>query len=133
MTTSRRYRNTRRSRAAGVGLLEVMIATLILGLVSVGMVEFFAKGRTWFDQEERKRVAALLAQDALERTLAQGFGGASGWEDDRRVASVPYAIEVEVLDDEPEADIKTITATVSWPAGREATRQVRLASMVYRN
>lgn len=123
----------RGNRQDGSSLLEVIIATLILGFVAVGMVEFFAKGRIWFDQEEHKRVATLLAQDALERTAARSYSQINNWNETRRVSYIPYTITVTTQANSPEADIKTIWSTVTWQATRTAQRNVSLSTYVYSN
>ncbi len=119
------------SRERGAGLIEVVIATLILTLVSLALVEFFAKGRIWFDQEERKRVATALAQEALERTTAAPYAEIASWQELRRISSLPYTINVTVRTDVPEVGLKTIQAVVSWPATPTAARNVSLATMAY--
>ena len=116
--------------AGGSSLLEVIIATLILGFVAVGMVEFFAKGRIWFDQEEHKRVATLLAQDALERTVARPYSQINDWSEVRTVSYIPYTVTVTKQDNSPGADIKTIWSTVTWQATRTAQRNVSLSTFV---
>ena len=123
----------RGARQRGSSLLEVIIATMILGFVAVGMVEFFAKGRIWFDQEEHKRVATLLAQDALERTVARPYSQINNWSEDRKVSYIPYHITVTTQVNSPETDIKTIWSTVTWQATATAQRNVSLSTFVYSN
>jgi Tfp pilus assembly protein PilV len=122
-------RNSRR----GASLLELMIATLIMGFVAVGLVEFFAKGRIWFDQEEHKRVATLLAQEATERTVSKPYAQIAAWTETRKVSSVSYAMAVTVQNDTPETSIKTVRSTVTWQATRTAQRSVSLATLVFSN
>jgi hypothetical protein len=117
----------------GSSLLEIIVATLILGLVAINMVTFFAKGRVWFDQEEHKRVATLLAQESLERTVARTYAQIADWSESRRVASIPYTIAVAVIANSPETDIKTVTAVVTWPATSSSTRSVAAATYVFNN
>jgi Tfp pilus assembly protein PilV len=120
-----------RARARGAGLVEVIVSTLLLSLVALGLVEFFAKGRFWFDQEEDKRVATLLAQEAMERTLAAGYPAIQSWAEERTVSRLPYTLRVAVLEDVPEPQIKTIRATVQWTAAAGAPRSVSLATLAY--
>lgn len=115
----------------GASLIEIIIATLILGLVSIGMVEFFARGGLGFDREERKRVAVLLAQEALERTLARPYPAIATWNENRTVGGVDYAITVTSTEDVPEDDIKMLEATVVWNVTATATRDARLTTFVY--
>lgn len=115
----------------GASLIEIIIATLILGLVSIGMVEFFARGGLGFDREERKRVAVLLAQEALERTLARPYPAIATWSENRTVGGVNYAITVTSTEDMPEDEIKTLDATVVWNVTAAATRNATLTTFVY--
>ncbi|MBM3318550.1 MAG: hypothetical protein FJY75_11930 [Candidatus Eisenbacteria bacterium] len=114
----------------GIGLAEVVVATLILALVAIGVSQFFARGRHWFDQEERKRVATLLAQEALERTVARPYAQVAEWGEERAVESVPFTIAVTVQEDAPEPDLKTVRCVVAWPAPPAAERSVSLATLV---
>jgi Tfp pilus assembly protein PilV len=127
----RAARSGRRSESQGVGLLEVMIATLILTIVVLGMVEFFAKGRKGFDMEERKRVATLLAQEAVERTTARPYDQIAPWSENRTVANIVYAVTVATVENQPESEMKTIRSTVTWQATPTAQRSVSLATLVY--
>jgi Tfp pilus assembly protein PilV len=116
---------------SGASLLEIVIAALIVTIVSVGMVEFFARGRANFDQEERKRVATLLAQEALERAVAMPYAAIGNSTQTRVVSGKSYEVVVTSQVDVPEADIKTIRATVTWQARPTVTRTVDLTTMVY--
>jgi Tfp pilus assembly protein PilV len=117
----------------GAGVLEIMIAALIVAFVAIGMVEFFAKGRIWFDQEEHKRVATLLAQEALERTVAQSYGSINDWNEVRSVDNHDYDIQVTVTANSPATDLKTIRSVVTWDATDTAERTVSLTTIVYNN
>ncbi|MDO9170891.1 MAG: hypothetical protein Q7W29_03570 [bacterium] len=110
-----------------------MIATLILSFVAVGTAEFFARGRTGFDMEEHKRVGILLAQEALERTVALPYPQIGPWGEQRTVASVVYVIAVTTQADVPESDITTVRCNVTWNATSTATRTASLATFVYDN
>jgi Tfp pilus assembly protein PilV len=115
----------------GVGLLEVLIGTLLLSIVILGMVEFFSKGRKWFDQEERKRVATQLAQEAIERAHALPYADIAPWSEQRTIASVVYAMAVTSQANVPESEIKTVRSTVTWRATPTAQRSVSLVTLVY--
>jgi len=114
-------------------LIEIMIATLILGIVAIGMVEFFARGHMGFDQEERKRVGTLLVQEALERTVAQPYAQIGPWGEQRTIASVDYAISVTTQTDVPDQDMKSILCTVTWDMTATDTRNASLVTFVYDN
>jgi Tfp pilus assembly protein PilV len=123
----------RRRHQSGASLIEIIIATLIVAILAIGLVEFFAKGRVGFDREERKRVATLLCQESMERTIAKGYAAIANWTETRRVSSVSYSVVVTVQSNTPEANIKTVRSTVTWQATPTATRAVSLATLVYNN
>lgn len=120
-----------RPAVRGVGLLEIIIATLIIGVISLGFGQFLARGRFWFDQEERKRVATLLAQEAIERTVVQAYAQIGPWTEHRTIASIPYLITVTVQSDVPEAEMLTVRSAVTWPVTPTVQRRVSLATLVY--
>lgn len=122
-----------RSDQRGTSLIEIVVATLILSIIAIGMVEFFARGHAGFDQEERKRVGTLLAQEALERTVALSYDQIDDWTEDRTIGTVDYTITVTAVDDAPESDMKTVACTVTWNSAARATRQAALTTFVYNN
>jgi Tfp pilus assembly protein PilV len=126
-------RRLRRRHQAGASLIEIIIATLIVAILAIGLVEFFAKGRVGFDREERKRVATLLAQESMERTIAKGYTTIASWNETRRVSSVSYSVAVTVQSNTPETNIKTVRSTVTWQATPTAQRSVSLATLVFNN
>lgn len=125
--SSRSPRDTR-----GVTLLEVVIASFLVAVVTLGMAEFFARGRGAFDQEERKRVATLLAQEALESAVATPYDLIAGSASGRTIANVSYTIAVTVQNNAPEPNMKTVRSAVTWQARPGVTRSVSLLTMVYR-
>jgi Tfp pilus assembly protein PilV len=120
-----------RPAVRGVGLLEIIIATLIIGIITLGFGQFLARGRYWFDQEERKRVATLLAQEALERTIVIPYAQICPWTEQRVIASIPYSIAVAVQVDTPETEMLIVRSAVTWPASSTTLRRVSLATLVY--
>ena len=127
-------RNSAESRGQrGASLIEIMVATVILSFVAIGTAEFFVRGRTGFDQEERKRVGTLLAQEALERTVALPYPQIDDWLEQRTVGVVDYTIAVTSQLNVPEPDIKTVRCTVTWNATPTAERSASLVTMVYDN
>jgi hypothetical protein len=119
-----------RGRGRGASLIEVIVATLILGLFSIQTVEFFARARFWFDQEERKRIATLLAQEALEKTGVP-YADVVPRTDLRSIASIQYTIVVTVQGNTPDFGVNTVRCVVSWWALPSVSRAVTLASLVY--
>jgi hypothetical protein len=110
-----------------------MVATLILSIVAIGTAEFFVRGRVGFDQEERKRVGSLLAQEALERTVVLPYPQINAWLEQRTVGTVDYTISVTAQTNVPEPDIKTVRCTVTWNATPTVERTASLATYVYDN
>lgn len=117
----------------GVSLIEIMVATVILSFVAIGTAEFFVRGRTGFDQEERKRVGVQLAQEALERTVALPYPQIDAWIEARTVGTVDYTIAVTAQTNVPEPDIKTVRCTVTWNATPTSERTTSLVTLVYDN
>ena len=114
----------------GASLVEIMIAVLILSFVSLGMVEFFASGRIGFDREEHRRVATLLAQEALERTVALPFPQITTWSEQRTVSRVVYTTMVTSQNNAPDIGMKTVQSSVTWNATPTSTRTVSLLTYV---
>ena len=114
-------------------LIEIMVATLILGFVAIGMAEFFARGRTGFDHEEHKRVGILLAQEALERTVALPYAQVGPWSESHTISSTQYLIAVTTQTDVPQPDLKTVRCVVTWNESPTATRTASLVTFVYDN
>jgi Tfp pilus assembly protein PilV len=110
-----------------------MVATLILAIVALGMVEFFAKGRMGFNREEHKRTATLLAQEALERTVALPYDQIDPWGEQRTIGSVSYRITVTTQPDAPDPDIKTVLCAVTWQATPTVRGNALLATYVFDN
>ena len=115
---------------SGSSLIEIVIATLILSFTAVGMAEFFASGRASFDREECKRVAVLLAQEALERTVTRPYEQVAPWTETRTVESTDYALAVTTEVDVPAPDLVTVRSVVTWSVTESATRAVSLVSIV---
>jgi hypothetical protein len=126
----RRPSPVRRSRCRGASLIEVAVATLVLGLFSIETVEFFARARFWFDQEEHKRVATLLAQEALEKTGVP-YADLIPRIELRSIASIQYSVVVTIQGGAPEFGVNTVRCVVTWWALPGVSRTVSLASLVY--
>ncbi len=126
-------RTPNRPGQRGMTLIEIMVATLILSIVTIGMVEFFAHGRMGLEQEERKRAATLLAQEALERTVAQPYELIDPWTEQRLVGSTTYTVTVAIQQNAPEMDMKAIACAVTWDIDATNERTALLTTFVYEN
>ena len=125
------FRVARKPGERGSSLLEVMIAVLILSIVSVAMSVFFARGRFMFDQEERKRVGTLIAQQALEQAKGMNYADVGAWSDTLTVANITYDLAVTVQAGAPAADMKTVRAVTTWQVRPTVDRSVSLATLIY--
>jgi Tfp pilus assembly protein PilV len=128
---ARRVPRRRFSDPAGASLLEIIVATLLMSIAVLGLIAFFAQGRVWFDHEEHKRVATLLAQEAMEKTVARPYAAVAPWTQQRVVANIRYAVNVTTLSNSPEPNVKTVRSTVTWRATPTAQRTVSLSTIVY--
>ena len=99
--------------------------------MAIGVAEFFAKGRLWFHQEERKRAATLLAQEALEQTIAGGYASIANRSEARTVGRDAFTVTLAVEDNVPATDMKTIRCQVTWQATAVAQRSVSLTTIAY--
>lgn len=117
----------------GASLIEIMVATLIISFVALGMVEFFADGHIGFNREENKRVAVLLAQEALERTVAQTYDEIGPWEEQRTVSNIGFTITVATQTDAPEQNMKAVICSVTWEAMPTVNRTATLETYVFDN
>lgn len=110
-----------------------MIGALIVAIIAIQMVAFFARGRHWFDQEERKRVATLIAQEALEQISSADYADVASWTKYRTVSGVSYETSVIVVNDDPKPDMKTVRVVVSWPASASDDRTLSISTSIYDN
>ncbi len=60
---------------SGLGIVEVMASTVVVGIAVVGIALMFGKGSAWVAASGDDRVAAGLAQQRIEGILAMGWGG----------------------------------------------------------
>jgi general secretion pathway protein I len=112
----------------GFTLLEVLVATLILGLAVVALIQLSSQGLRLLKQSDDHQQAALLA-DRLVRAagpLAEGTEsgqeGALRWE--RRIA-LRSAPDELAAPSGPTADLLALSVTVRWGA----SRSLELASL----
>jgi hypothetical protein len=70
------HRSTLRSTlrgTAGLGLVEVLAVTVIVGIAVIGVALMFGKGSAWVSATGADRVAAGLAQQRIEQIRACGW------------------------------------------------------------
>jgi hypothetical protein len=74
------HRSTLRSTlrgTAGLGLVEVLAVTVIVGIAVIGVALMFGKGSAWVAATGADRVAAGLAQQRIEQIRACGWNVAT--------------------------------------------------------
>jgi len=105
----------------GFTLLEVLVATLILGLAVVSLIQLSSQGLRLLKHSGDQQQAALLA-DRLTRAvepLAEGVEtgqeGMMTWE--RRVALMSAPDEL-IPPSGPTPELRALTVTVRWGPGR---------------
>lgn len=92
---------------AGIALLEVLIAGVILGVTALGVALLLSSGRTYIVAQGDNRAALYLAQQGIEQQVARGFppsgsdtteilGGLGGTQSFTRAMCVNF-----VFDDDP--------------------------------
>ena len=115
-------------RERGFTLLEVLVATLILSLAVVALIQASSQGLRLLKQSDDHQQAALLA-DRLVRatgTLAEGTEsgqeGALRWERRITLRSAPDELAPS---SGPTADLLALSVTVRWGA----SRSLELASL----
>ena len=60
---------------AGLGIIEVLAVTVIVGIAVIGVALMFGKGSAWVSATGADRVAAGLAQQRIEQIRAFGLQG----------------------------------------------------------
>lgn len=59
----------------GIGLLEALIASVIVAIGAIGVALMFANGQAFISAEGDNRVAVVLAQQKIEHIRAFGYTG----------------------------------------------------------
>lgn len=115
-------------RERGFTLLEVLVATLILGLSVVTLIQLSSQGLRLLKQSDDQQQAALLA-DRLTRSaepvvagVETGQEGAMTWE---RQVTVTDTAEELIPPSGPLPELRALTVTVRWGPGRS----LQLASL----
>jgi len=115
-------------RERGFTLLEVLVATLILGLAVVALIQLSSQGLRLLKQSDDHQQAALLADRLVRATGALVEGTESGQEGplrwERRIA-LRSAPDELAPSSGPPADLLALDVTVRWGA----SRSLELASL----
>ena len=113
---------------SGLSLKEVEVTTFIVMIVMLGMVAFHFLGRVSIDREEMKRVALSLAQSRLESFQTAPPDSVRARTDTRLVSGVTFTLDTAVQNDTPEAGLRAVTVTVTWPVTASTNRSLSLYS-----
>ena len=115
-------------RERGFTLLEVLVATLILGLAIVALIQLSSQGLRLLKQSDDHQQAALLADRLVRATGALVEGTESGQEGplrwERRIAFRSAPDELTPSSGPP-ADLLALDVTVRWGT----SRSLELASL----
>lgn len=128
-----------RRRQAGLSLVELMVALMLLAVALLGLAAAFAPGRMAIQAGDQATTAVFLARQTLEAmrnraydsdtdeiTTAnfpnQGYGGIAGYGGYRRT--------ITIANDSPSAGLKTVTVTVFYRDSTGIERPTTL-SMVF--
>lgn len=109
--------------AAGMTLVEVLVAVLILTIVVWGAVAFMVSGRTRVELSNQERVAAQIGMEQIERARAAGYSAVESYDTgSESVNSVVYTwtlTSVPTLADPADANsvYKEVEINVSWSTG----------------
>lgn len=112
----------------GFTLLEVLVATLILGLAVVTLIQLSSQGLRLLKHSDDQQQAALLADrlaraaDPIAEGVETGQEGAMTWE--RTVAHAGAPDEL-IPPGGPIPELRALTVTVRWGPGRS----LQLASL----
>lgn len=105
----------------GFTLLEVLVATLILGLAVVTLIQLSSQGLRLLKHSDDQQQAALLADrlaraaDPIAEGVETGQEGAMTWE--RTVAHAGAPDEL-IPPGGPIPELRALTVTVRWGPGR---------------
>lgn len=82
---------------AGLGVVEVLAVTVIVGIAVIGVALMFGKGSAWVSATGADRVAAGLAQQRIEQIRACGWNVATADPMDPTAPSCPGLPEAQPL------------------------------------
>jgi prepilin-type N-terminal cleavage/methylation domain-containing protein len=120
------------TREGGFTLIEVMIGTVILTIVSLGLCALTVSTIRGNAFSRQLTTATTLAQDRIEQVKRLGYPNAHtvvGTEAYGTIANFPgFKRVTAVAANTPAANVKTIAVTVSWASdARSVTSQTMLA------
>ena len=118
--------------SSGFTLIEILIATVIITIASLGVVTLTVGVMRGNSLSKRMTAATTLVQDRLEEVKRLGYsnaGTAAGTRDYGTIENFSaYKSIVSILDDKPAAKMKTIDVTVSWEADKHSVKASTILS-----
>jgi general secretion pathway protein I len=104
----------RRRRTRGFSLLEVLSAMTLFALVASGVGALAVGSLRHSITNRHGTAAAMLAQQQLEDLRSRAYADILPTSSSVTVSGQSYGISTAVLDDNPAANMKKITVTVTW-------------------
>jgi type IV pilus assembly protein PilV len=116
----------------GFTLIEILIATVIITIVSLGATSLTVGIMRGNSFSKRLTTAITLAQDRLEDVKRLGYanvGTAAGTQNYGSITNFSgYKRVVTIANDTPAAKMKTVNVTVSWDADKHSTQASTILS-----
>lgn len=113
----------------GTGLIEVMVAILILAIVIIGGSFFFVYGRRSIDLRKNYRIAVHLAAQKLEELKAGNYNDIEEGETAENISLADLYYIRSVEKEAQAGGYKKVRVTVHWgPQGNE--HDVSLATFI---
>ena len=105
------------NQRSGFGLIEILIAAVVLIIAILGLATVYLRGRQQLDHEEDRRKATAAAQFRIEQIRSYPFDDIPGLFDDNdstmTIDGVTFDVAVDVAPG-PNAFIHQLQATVTW-------------------
>jgi prepilin-type N-terminal cleavage/methylation domain-containing protein len=102
----------------GFTLIEALVAIVVLAIGMLGSSRLTVSTITMHTANERLANASALIQDRMERLKESGYAGSTTVSSTEAYGTIPqysaYKRVTSVAVNTPEANMKTVTVTISW-------------------
>ena len=112
--THRRSSRSPWSNQRGASLIETCVALGLFAITAAGMSQFLVGQVRRSSSNNLHTVAYSLAAEALEGARASNYGDLVDQATNHQEGGVEFTVATTVEADTPQANLKTVTATVSW-------------------